>query len=191
MEPRRIHRRPANEPGHAHEMTFSCYRKFPFLRAERTCLWLVDAIEQARARLDFAVWAYVFMPDHVHLLVGPKSSCDVATILKSIKGPVGRRAISHLAEQAPEWLPRITRRRGRRVERCFWQSGGGYDRNIWNATVFRASIDYIHANPVRKGLVERARDWRWSSAAWFEGDPVSPLVPDPIPPDWSEAVPVH
>lgn len=45
-------------------------------------------------------------------------------------------------------------------------------------------IDYIHENPVRKGLVASAREWKWSSAAWYaDGTPV-PLIPDPIPPEW-------
>jgi REP-associated tyrosine transposase len=35
--------------------------------------------------------------------------------------------------------------------------------------VLRAMIDYIHANPVRRGLVARAEDWEWSSARWYEG----------------------
>jgi len=33
----------------------------------------------------------------------------------------------------------------------------------------RAMIDYIHANPVRRGLVARAEDWEWSSARWYAG----------------------
>jgi putative transposase len=35
--------------------------------------------------------------------------------------------------------------------------------------VLRAAIDYIHANPVRRGLVARAEDWEWSSARWYAG----------------------
>jgi hypothetical protein len=34
---------------------------------------------------------------------------------------------------------------------------------------FRRAIDYIHANPVRRGLVEKAEDWEWSSARWYAG----------------------
>jgi hypothetical protein len=45
-------------------------------------------------------------------------------------------------------------------------------------------IEYAHHNPVRKGLVRAARDWRWSSAAWYEGAGQTPLAPDPIPPGW-------
>jgi putative transposase len=53
-------RRPAaNEPGHVHELTFSCFHGISFLRAERTCQWLADAINAAREKYDFSLWAYV------------------------------------------------------------------------------------------------------------------------------------
>ena len=47
-------------------------------------------------------------------------------------------------------------------------------------------IDYIHLNPVRRGLVERAELWKWSSAAWLLGTGRPPLIPDQIPPEWCE-----
>lgn len=184
MRKRRVN---INEPGHAHELTFSCYRRFPFLKADRTCEWLAAAIDQARRDLNFAVWAWVFMPDHAHVIVCPQSfPYDIAVIRQRIKGPVARRAIAFLRAHAPEWLPRITRERGQRSERVFWQSGGGYDRNITSKEALLSMIDYLHANPVRKGLVGRPRDWRWSSAAWFDDLTPVPLIPDRIPPDWLE-----
>ena len=58
---------------------------------------------------------------------------------------------------------------GRSTSR-FWQPGGGYDRNIWTAQELHEKIRYIHNNPVRRGLVEQAQQWRWSSyRAWEEG----------------------
>ena len=49
-----------------------------------------------------------------------------------------------------------------------------------------ATIDYIHANPMRAGLVERPEHWRASSAAYFAGAGRPPLAPDvdsiPSPP---------
>lgn len=40
-------------------------------------------------------------------------------------------------------------------------------------------IDYIHANPIRRGFVERARQWKWSSARWYEseGQDIDPDLP--------------
>ena len=44
-------------------------------------------------------------------------------------------------------------------------------------------IDYIHLNPVRRGLVERPEDWKWSSFPWYAGVRPVPLEIDPtLPP---------
>jgi putative transposase len=147
---------------------------------------LAEAIEAARSRRNFAVWAFVFMPEHVHMIVWPKClDYRVADILSAVKEPVGRRAVNYLVEHAPHWLPRITRARGQRTERLFWQPGGGFDRNIVEPTTLITMIDYLHANPVRRGLVERASDWRWSSASWwYEEENPCDLIPDRIPPEW-------
>ncbi|MGE3818636.1 MAG: transposase [Isosphaeraceae bacterium] len=178
----RPRRRSHDEPGHAHELTFSCHRGFRFLSADRTRLWLADAIEGMRASLDVAVWAYVFIPEHVHLIVWPRRpDAKVSAILKAVKEPVARRATSYLTRHAPDWLPKITDRGCRH----FWLPGGGYDRNVHEPGTLQAMIDYVHLNPVRRGLVERPADWRWSSAAWYERSERGPLTIDPIPPEWT------
>jgi putative transposase len=179
-------RRAFNEPGHAQELTFSCSRRSRFLTAERPCGWLAEAIERARKTREFALWAFVFLPEHVHLIIRPQRPVSVISdLLQAIKQPVGQRAVMFLETNAPQWLPRITRRRGGSRERLFWQSGGGYDRNIEEPGTLRVMMDYLHLNPVRRGLVARATDWQWSSAGWSEGTPSVDLIPDPIPPEWA------
>ena len=176
---RRMRRPAANDPGHVHELTFSCFRGFSFLRAERTCQWLVDAINAAREQHHFSLWAYVFMPNHVHLLIYPNEpDYDVSAILKAIKQPVGTHAIKYLKQHAPHWLERIIVKHRNRIERRFWQPGGGFDRNAIDPLVILAMIEYIHGNPVRKELVENPEDWKWSSAGWVEGK--NSLRPDPV-----------
>jgi hypothetical protein len=66
-------------------------------------------------------------------------------------------------------LPRLRVREGKRLRHRVWQPGGGYDRNITTAAALRAEIDYLHGNPVQRGLVAKAEDWEWSSARWFAG----------------------
>jgi len=162
-----------------HELTFSCFRGFSFLRAERTCQWLADAINAAREKQNFSLWAYVFMPNHVHLLIYPNEpDYDVSGILKAIKQPVGTQAIKHLKHHAPHWLERITVPHRNRIERRFWQAGGGFDRNTNEALVILAMLEYIDGNPVRKELVEKPEDCKWSSAGWVEGK--NSLRPDPL-----------
>ena len=185
MAHKRQHRRNDNEPGHAHELTFCCYRGFTFLNAERTCKWLAEAIEAARVDLDFDLWAYVFMPEHVHLIVRPREAeYDIAEIRKAIKAPVGSKAMKYLLEEAPDWIPKVSRKRGKKTERLFWQSGGGFDRNVIKPGTRMNMIDYIHMNPVRRGLVENPEQWKWSSAAWYLGAGGVPIRVDSIPAEW-------
>jgi putative transposase len=46
----------------------------------------------------------------------------------------------------------------------FWQHGGGFDRNLWNAKAIHDAINYIEANPVRRGLASAPENYRWSSS---------------------------
>ena len=50
----------------------------------------------------------------------------------------------------------------------FWQTGGGYDRNVFTEQQLLQKIAYIHQNPVRRRLVERPGDWQWSSVGHYE-----------------------
>ena len=184
MEPRR-HRRAFNDAGHTHELTFSCYHQFPFLKADRTCQWFSDALQSAREQLDFDLWAYVLMPEHVHLIIRPRQRVyEIAEILQAIKEPVARQAIDWIERHSPDWIPRLSVVKNGRVRRHFWQTGGGYDRNIVEPATLLKMIDCIHENPVRRGLVEQAIHWKWSSAAGMLGLGESPIALDLIPPEW-------
>ena len=166
-----------NDPGDAHELTFTCYHGYPLLSKDRSRQWLVDAVNRARLRHQFDLWAYVIMPEHVHLLIHPRSAeYEISVILKAVKWPVARRALNHLREHSPQWLERLTDRQaaGSRTPR-FWQRGGGYDRNVRNYDTLAQMIDYIHANPVRRGLVSEPTAWIWSSARWYDGQRDVPL----------------
>jgi putative transposase len=169
-----------NEPGQAHELTFSCHQRLPLLSRDRTRVWLCDAIEEARRLLEFDLWAYVFMPEHVHLLIWPRRPhYQISSILWRIKRPVGRKAIDFLARHGTTWLPKLrVTGPGGRTEYRFWQAGGGYDRNLTEPDTVRQVVDYIHANPVRRGLAERPEDWPWSSAGHYAGRPFRKLLVD-------------
>jgi hypothetical protein len=60
----------------------------------------------------------------------------------------------------------------------FWLPGGGFDTNIVDAKAVHAEIDYMHGNPVRRGLCERPTDWRYSSARFWAGMEDVPLKMD-------------
>jgi len=69
-----------------HELTFSCYRNQKLLLSDRICQWLIGSIERAREKHHFSLWAFVFMPDHVYLLISPgDEEYNISNILKVLK----------------------------------------------------------------------------------------------------------
>ena len=71
-------------PGHAHELTFSCYHRFHYLIDHVVCRLFIDELSQAREHFHFRLWAYVLLPNHVHLFIYPtQSEYKIATILQS------------------------------------------------------------------------------------------------------------
>ncbi|QDT56011.1 Transposase IS200 like protein [Caulifigura coniformis] len=163
-------RRRRVDDGFPRELTFSCFRRIRFLEKDRARHWLLTALEDARSRWPVDLWAWVIMPEHVHLLVSPRDpKLELGRFAGFIKEHSARPAIRWLAEHSPAFLNRITVQEGTVTRRRFWQPGGGYDRNVGQERTLASMIEYIHQNPVRRGLCERPADWEWSSARWYAG----------------------
>jgi len=161
-----------HEPGDIHELTFSCYGRRPLLNTDSRRRELCRSIDRALRGQSFRLIAFVLMPEHVHLLVySTISNPQISKLLSAIKRPFSFRMKQHLSQDQPLLLHELTiqERPGKMVFR-FWQEGGGYDRNLSSESAVMSAIDYIHMNPVRRGLVSRARDWNWSSALWHDSD---------------------
>ncbi|RJO66656.1 MAG: hypothetical protein C4523_11840 [Myxococcales bacterium] len=158
-----------NEVGHAHALTFSCYKRLPLLERDRLCLWFLEALEDVCRNLEYETHAFVVMPEHVHLVVVPlKAEYDIARFLHGLKRPVAGRAEKWLALHDPVWHERLKPPADSKGSFHFWQRGGGFDRNIFSEQIYAATIHYIHNNPVRRGLVRSPEEWKWSSIHWYE-----------------------
>jgi putative transposase len=154
-----------NDPNHAHYLTFSCYRRRQLLTDDRVITWFLQSIDQAREQHAFRLLAWVVMPEHAHLLLHPKDEVySISRIAQSIKGPFAHRVVAEWRENDPHKLKRLRVDSGDQVSYRFWQEGGGFDRNISQMDRIRKAIEYIEYNPVRRGLVAEASEWRWSSA---------------------------
>jgi putative transposase len=137
--------------GHLHFLTFSCYRRLPLLNTVRARNVFVNALEEIRERHGALVAGYVVMPEHVHLLIGEPSKGSLSMVLQTLKQRVSR----------------DLRKAGRdgNLQR-FWQARF-YDFNVHSAAKRREKLDYMHANPVKRGLVESPAQWAWSSWSFY------------------------
>jgi putative transposase len=113
-------------------------------RAESADLF-EDALERVRRRYLFVVAGYVVMPEHVHLLVNEPRRLLLSRAIQALKLSVSMR--------------------GRK--RPFWQAHY-YDFNVPSHKKFVEKLRYIHRNPVRRGLVARPEDWKWSSFRHYQ-----------------------
>ena len=125
-----------------HFVTFSCFHRLPLLEAPAAREIVEAVLEQTRARHQGRVYAYVLMPEHVHLLVNEPPRIVLAQFLKAFKQVASRKL------------------RGPREK--FWQYRY-YDSNVYGEKARSEVIRYIHRNPVKRGLVAKPEDWPWSS----------------------------
>jgi putative transposase len=173
-------------PNHAHELTFSTYRRLPLMLGSGVPEIVLASIGRVGKRGLAGILAFVLMPEHLHVLLVPTVRDGVATpissILSAIKRPSSLRIKRQLAASESALLNDLTvRERPGKTAFRFWQEGGGYDRNLTSGDAVRASIEYIHMNPVRRGLCERPSDWAWSSWRQWH-DPATDL------PEWMPRV---
>ena len=125
--------------GRFHFITFSCYHRRQYLVPEARTLF-EQVLEDTRTRFDLVIAGYVVMPEHVHLLMSEPERSSLAVVLQMLK-----QIVSHKLGPQPFWERRY------------------YDFNVWSEKKFDEKMHYIHQNPVRRGLVARAEDWKWSS----------------------------
>jgi putative transposase len=126
-----------------HFVTFSCYKRQPFLRTAEAKDTVERFLEQTRKQQGLRIAAYVLMPEHVHLLANEPAEDTLAMFLQIFKQLTARELKSPAQKQ-------------------FWQRRY-YDFNVSSHEKYVEKVRYIHRNPVKRGLVEKSEDYRWTS----------------------------
>ena len=160
-------------PGTARFLTFTCHRRLPLLRPDAIKDVFIDRLTRTAVTLGVDVLAWVVMPDHVHLIVyAEDAGVSMTRFTHALKRPFALEVLNRWRALNAPILARLEHGDGHRL----WQTGGGFDRNVVGDELVE-KIRYIHGNPVRRGLVGRAADYRWSSAAAYDGMPcVGPVI---------------
>lgn len=153
-------------PADCRELTFSCYGRRPLLIDDSWRAMLSTAIDRAAEGHGYRLVAFVYMPEHVHLIVYPiPGASGIDQFLKAIKRPFSYRIKQELMQRESSLLQDLTIRQRPGVTTFrYWQEGPGYDANLSDRRAALAAINYVHMNPVRRGLCETAVEWMWSSA---------------------------
>jgi putative transposase len=151
--------------GELHFVTFSCYRRLPLLATTYARNLFVKELDEVRHGCDFLLVGYVLMPNHVHLLISEPEKCSPSSALQLLKQRVSRktRGQKDAVPLTPLGMP-VAKHIGELPR--FWQARF-YDFNVYSHEKKDEKLNYMHANPVNRGLVRHAQDWQWSSWAFY------------------------
>jgi len=125
-------------------ITAAAFQKHSLFQSDRMAGLLLDVLLSYRAQQKYLLHEFVIMPDHFHLLISPALTLERA--LQLIKGGFSFRAKRELGFGGEIW------------EKSF------YDRRVRDWEEYCAFREYIHLNPVKKGLVVAAEQFPYSSA---------------------------
>lgn len=163
--PRRKRMRRVGRLNRTRLLTFSCLGRMQLLGNPAIRDAFVPMLFGATLTHAIKLRAWVVMPEHIHLLVRPTQEPGVVPFLWNLKRDFAKLVIARWKELDAPILNRIRTKQGRYK---FWLPGGGHD-EVTEGDVADV-IAYIHNNPVKHGLVQKAADWKWSSAGWSRDD---------------------
>src|ERR1051325_10781209 len=123
---------------------------------------ICNALDEARTSAGVLLFAYVIMPDHFHLIVG--TDRKPSETLRYVNGISSHRVIEFLKDRGYESsLEKLRHTQGKnRYRYSLWDHHPNL-KLITDESVFMQKVNYLHQNPVRAGLVDDAKTYRWSS----------------------------
>lgn len=135
----------------------------PLFRHEEARNILLADFDFYRRKYGCEILAYMIMPEHYHLIVALEKAMHLHNWLRDLQG--------HTANELSKWLKATAHPRHLSVFEA--HSNGTSKLTVWkeqsravgitSLPVLHTKIEYLHANPVRRGLVDDPSDWMWSS----------------------------
>lgn len=129
--------------GHTYFVSSQTWQRRQLFRTEKWAELFVDTLQSYRGRA-YLLHEYVVMPEHFHILITPSVTLERA--VQFVKGGFSYRAKKELDSSLEIWQP------------------GFSDHRIRDAEDYQIHVEYIFRNPVGKGLVEQAAEYRSCSA---------------------------
>lgn len=160
-------------PGQLQFITTTTYHRAPVFFSPRFRHCFVQRLEEVRQEIHFLLIGWVLMPEHFHLLIKPEPADTTPLILKGLKEESAERILGVLGENLHyPWCRRMLARlrlpptvhdesHFRLWQRRFRPF------NVFSEKKIQEKLNYMHNNPVKRGLVSSAGDWPWSSWRFY------------------------
>jgi REP element-mobilizing transposase RayT len=155
-------------PEQPHFITLTVLHWIPVFTRPETVNILLDALKYL-AQDGLKVYAYIILENHCHLVVQSEAlDRDIARY----KSYTAKQIIQYLAKNnVKQILEQLAfYKKAHKNDRAyqFWQERG-HPELIQGDEMMRQKVDYVHFNPVKRGYVDKAEHWRYSSARDYLG----------------------
>jgi putative transposase len=146
--------------GDLHFVTCSCYRRQPFFGTPGNRDFFLKTLSDVRDQYGLILYGYVVMPEHFHILISEPPIGNPSIVLSSLKKTVSE-SLGRETNTPHFWYRRF------------------YDFNVKTSHKKIEKLNYMHFNPVKRGLVEAPDDWAWSSSRFYSKGEIGLCPPNP------------
>jgi putative transposase len=158
-------------PGMPHHITHRGNRKCVLFWDDSDRKTYLRILFDQMIKLGLRIWAYALMTNHVHFVAVPKEKDSLGVFFRSVDGTYADYFNTKYDQVGHRW-------------------GERFKSSVLDEPYLLNAVRYVERNPVRAGMVTRAEDYAWSSAAPHCGLRDDRLLSDDLPllgqiPDWS------
>lgn len=163
--------RPDFDPSHLYFVTTTAVHHSPVFQRDLIKRILVDGLYLSIVIAHIQLYAFVIMPNHVHLLIQCVADKPLKDVLRDFKANMTRLIVRQYQvernESALAWLRQAVTRPDKQ-EFKLWEDGYNA-KEVVSPEFLRQKLEYIHNNPLQSHwqLAERAEDYMWSSARFY------------------------
>jgi REP element-mobilizing transposase RayT len=136
---------------------------------------VIECLDYCIKNKSMVLYGYVIMSNHIHLVV-QSSEGKLSDLIRDFKKFIATKILEKIQtdpESRREWMLErfklATESHTRNKNFQFWQYGN-HPEEIYTNKFMWSKLDYIHLNPVRAGIVEKASQYIYSSASNYVSD---------------------
>jgi len=156
-------------PQYPHFLTATINNWLPVFTRSETMNIVLNSWRFLQQNSNFEIFGYVILENHLHLVA---RSRDLSGDIQRFKSYTAKEILAYLEAQNATRLLRLLElfKRPHKTESTYqvWEEGS-HPQIIAGEVVLRQKLDYIHQNPVKRGYVDLAEHWRYSSARNYAG----------------------
>ena len=161
----RYHFAETNKP---HFMTCTVLHWIPVFTRQETTGILLDSLKYS-INNGLKVYAYVILENHMHIIA---QSDQLDKDIARFKSYTAKHLIQFLSKNNIKIIldQLAFYKKAHKSDRTyqFWQEGV-HPEWIQHDDIMKQKVEYIHYNPVKRGYVDKAEHWRYSSARNYLG----------------------